>query len=788
MKSIKYSFAILMLLAIIQLPAQENKHRCFHKQSFEKSLISDTLDAMSYEIHLNDINTSEKTIEGYCVINLASKVNNLDNISLELLDLNVDSVFVDGDKISEFSHSDPLLVIYPGTILNIGDEAEVTVFYHGQPFHEDWGGFHFSGSYAFNLGVGFVSDPHNLGKAWFPCIDDFHDRAFYDVFVTLDESKMAVCGGTLIEEINNGNGTKTFHWKLNCTIPTYLASVAVGEYVAVMDTFESIRGQIPVAIYVRPNDSSKVEGSFATLQPVFEAYEYYFGPYEWERIGYVGTSKGAMEHTTNIAYPHFCITGTLAYESLFAHELSHQYFGNMVTCESAEEMWLNEGWAVFCESIYREGIYGKEAYNENMRAKHKEVLHLTHVVDGGYRALYGIPTEYTYGSTVYDKGAIVTHTLRGYLGDELFFPAVKAYLQEYKFDYASSWDLRDFLDDFSGVDLTDFFEFWVFSPGFSEFSVDSFAVVPAGSNFNATVYVRQKLKGATVFPNLNRLEITFMDENWQQQTELMEFSGEYSSQTFLIPFSPKLVLPDLFNKVADATIDFDMVIKTTGTEVFTDTYAKLTTEEISSGDSAFVRITHRWVAPDSLKTPQIGLTLSDYRHWRVEGLFPDGFDATGHFYYSKFNHLDNTLITNLNDSLVILYRPTTAADWQSVYFIKTGSPYLGYIDVPHLQKGEYTLAVWDEIYIGQKEFTPTVTDKIGVYPNPANSEVFIVFGSVKPSVILIYNSAGLLVDEINVSDSEVVKWIPQNMPKGTYLLKFINKDNRVFSTKKLILN
>ena len=127
-----------------------------------------------------------------------------------------------------------------------------------------------------------------------------------------------------------------------------------------------------------------------------------------------------MEHATNITYPNSSINGSLSDEWLYAHELSHMWFGDKVTCASADDMWLNEGWAVFCESVFREGLYGKESYKTTMRSKLKDVLQFTHIKDGGYRALYGIPPEYTYGSTVYDKGGQVAHTLRGYLGDSLF--------------------------------------------------------------------------------------------------------------------------------------------------------------------------------------------------------------------------------------------------------------------------------------------------------------------------------------------------------------------------------
>ena len=786
---------ILFLLAIIFLLtspgfSQEFTPKCSHRQSFERSLVSDTLDALYYEIHLTSVNTTAKTIGAWTVVTLESKIDNVSQVTLELLDLTVDQVFVNGIEVTGFTHNNPWLYIPLSSPVNTGDQVSIKVVYHGEPFHENWGGFHWSGTYAFNLGVGFESNPHNLGKAWFPCIDDFHDRAIYEVFTTVDIPKKAVCGGTLLEVVNNGNGTETYHWKLSGNIPTYLASVAVGEYENVPDTFLSITGQeIPIGIWVRPVDTAKVDGSFATLKPILAAFENYFGPYQWERVGYVGTAIGAMEHSTNIAYPNFCISGSLNYESLFAHELSHQYFGDLVTCESAEDMWLNEGWAVFCESMYKEALYGVEAYRDDMNARHKDVLHTCHIDDGGYRAVYGIPTEYTYGTTVYQKGALVAHTLRNYIGDDLFFPAIKAFIQEYKFDYATSWELQDFLSNHTGIDLTDFFEAWVFRPGFPEFSVDSFNIQPAGNQFNVTVYAKQKLDGTTELANSNRVEVTFMNENWQTETVTMEFSGETGAQTFQINMNPAIVMMDFYDKVADANNDITLVLKQTGLTNLYPLFAKINAVTLPANDSAFIRVTHRWVPPDSLKTPVPGLTLSDYRHWRVDGIFPEGTDITGSFNYNKYNNLDGNLMTDPNDSIVILYRPNRAADWQGVAFTKIGSPNVGYLEIQHLQKGEYTLAVWDDLYVGIKPKPAGNGDEIKIFPNPAKEIVIIEFGNDIPTIIDVYDSKGQLIQQFQNSHKDKNLQVETGIwPEGTYLFKFYTENGTLIDSKKLIHN
>ncbi|MBM3436639.1 MAG: M1 family metallopeptidase, partial [Bacteroidetes bacterium] len=469
------SLLVIFFLGFFGIKAQNEANSGLNSLP-EKKWISDTLDALSYTLYVTDFDFANHEITANADIVLTTKVNNISQIKLELMDLTVDAVLVEGISVPGFTHNGNILNIPMSNPISPGDTIVVSVDYHGEPFHEDWGGFHWSGNYCFNLGVGFVSIPHNLGKTWFPCIDDFHDRAFYTIYATVDEGLDAVCGGILDEIINNGNGTLTYKWILAQSVPTYLASVAVGNYARWTATYNGIEEDIPVEIWVMPQDSDNVAGSFVNLDEIMQIFEESFGPYRWDRIGYVGTAIGAMEHATNVAYPHFAINGGLQYESLYAHELSHMWFGDNVTCASAEDMWLNEGWAVFADALFQESLYGEAQYKDFIRAKHKQIIQYCHTSsgDGSYFPLNQIPQEYTYGMTAYDRGATVAYTLRGYLGDSLFFDAMAGYNEYFELDFASSEDLRDFLTSHTGIDMTGWFDNWVFHSGTPEYSIDSF--------------------------------------------------------------------------------------------------------------------------------------------------------------------------------------------------------------------------------------------------------------------------------------------------------------------------
>ena len=234
--------------------------------------IGDTIHAVNYTINLDEINTSAKTIDGWAEITITPLVDELDYIPLELLDLNVSSVKVDGLQKS-YNHDGNRIIVYLDSPVGIGDTLIVLIHYNGQPFHESWGGFHFSGDYAFNLGIGISTIPHNVGKTWFPCIDNFTDRATYDVIGTAETGLTITAGGELVSKVVNGNNTTTWHWQIPHAIPTYLVSIAMGEYTEYTDEYYGIEDTIPISIFTKPSSAGNVAGSYVHLHEIIELFE-----------------------------------------------------------------------------------------------------------------------------------------------------------------------------------------------------------------------------------------------------------------------------------------------------------------------------------------------------------------------------------------------------------------------------------------------------------------------------------------------------------------------------------
>lgn len=755
---------------------------------------SNIIDVQEYTIVLDISDVNNQFIKGYTTIRLKPVQEQMDEVLLDFQNLYIDSIICDVCNITNYTYNDTLIDIFLDNSYSPEDELNITVYYNGYPQQDPsgWGGFYFVNDYAFNLGVGFEDIPHNYGRVWFPCNDNFIDRAIVNTIITTKPEHTAVCAGELLSVIEDSETLKkTYYWKIENPIPTYLVSVAVGNYKKISHVYNGVERQIPVEFYIYPTDSLKTVNSFANIDTTLSVYEHKFGPYKWNRVGYVAVpfNSGAMEHVTNIAVGRAFIDGQLTYEELFYHELAHMWFGDAITCSSAEDMWINEGWATFVESIFYEFVKSKETALASRRKAHEAVLRYYHIDDGGFHALYPMSQDLTYSNTVYEKGASVAHTLRGYLSDDVFFPAISAMIDTFLFQSISSYQMSEFLSIHTGMDLSGFFNEWVFSPGFVHYSIDSTKTIYNGTNYEVTVYVKQKLRGRTNFANFNRTEINFMDEDYNIYSDFIDFDGEYGQKTFTVPFNPVLVMCDYYEKFADATIDEPKYISTTGTKTYNYTYFKANVQSVNAEQETFLRIIHNWAAPDTLKNTIPGLKIANHRYWTIEGIFPDGFWTKGEFTYntstSSAGYVDNEFITNSLDSIVLLYRPNRASDW--TIEPATNNKVLKRLTVDTLKTGEYALAIWDWEYYAKtsKHFSENF---INIYPNPNNGQFSFSTDGIVEELVEIYNVFGeKLFSKLISAGQESYSMNLSNLKDGIYLLILHDKNSQNIYKSKFVI-
>ncbi|MBR4804380.1 MAG: T9SS type A sorting domain-containing protein [Bacteroidales bacterium] len=750
---------------------------------------TDSVDALNYRICLDVDHEIAQNLTGYTDIDLRL-LRGISSFTLDLKAAVVDSVFVNSNR-STVNYDRRYITIPVPNGIGAGDTLLLRVYYHSTGYVEGYGmgGFHFNSNIIYSLGAVFLESPHTFGRAWYPCRDVFADKATYQYAITVSKGWEATCSG-VPDSVSAyaADSSRTFHYSVNHPISTYLSSITIGKFKVLNKSLRSRYGTYPLNVRYLSGDSNNIYSTFAILDTVFPYYERLFGPYHWGRVGYVGTPLGSMEHVANISLIGQCISDrSNVCQMVVCHELSHAWFGNLVTCQTEADMWFNEGGASFCEEVAMEAAFGKEAADDYYQDNLEKVIRTMHHTDGAYRAVANIPDSLTYSGTVYNKGATVWHSLRGYLGDSLFYASMQRLFAVNAFGNMSSAQIRDSLSLYSGVNLTKFFDFHVFNPGFTHFSIDSMRV--AGNS--ATVFMRQRLVGTTQFANGNKVPVTFFSDTWDSVTKIMSFDGQYAHQTFALPFEAKFAIVDFYNTLSDAVTTGSMVIRSSGQNQFASAY--FVENNFTVRDSNFLHVSHNWVAPDAMKNPDTAIKRMANRYWTVSGdihsritgkfFFCRHTTATASYAFLDENFLENTASV---DSLVMLYRENPSDDWHYLPTTFEGSRTQGYLNVYPLKTGEYTLAIADTANIRVGLPSKELGGFVVMYPNPATNSVkleFPTFGNYTDLVI--YSQTGAKILEIkNIHSGESVNI--SKLPSGTYTVR-LTADGDAFFVDKLIV-
>ena len=738
----------------------------------------ENINVTHYEIHLNNFDFTNHTLQAQTVVTLTA-LNAVNSFELELKSLNVTSVTSNDANVSSFAQSGDILSINLASALAANASASFTITYGGNTFNEDWGGVMWSGNYVCNMGVGFESIPHNLGKCWFPCVDNFTDKATYDVYVTVPTAMTAVCGGNLVNNVDNGNGTHTVHYNVPQEIATYHISFAAGDYVEWTDIYNGIERDIPITVYVKPNQINNVPGTFVHVKDIASFYENSFGAYPFNRIGYVVTSVGCMEHVDNIGITSGIVTGNTTQEEYVAHELSHMYFGNKVTCATAEEMWLNEGFAQFCGVFYRSDIYGEDDFQQAMSSKTNNITTWCKS-ENNWIPLNNVPQTMTYdNSAVYNRGAVVVNTMMNYMGRETFLAGLRSYLNTYNYSAASSEQLRDALTAATGIDMTGFFDTYVFTAGMPHYGVDLLNVTPNGNQYDATVKMTYQHYGPEHVGQNNRVEVTFIDNAGQLQTELVNWNGLEENKTVTLDINPIAAFADYYNHFLDAKYSNNMTATAPGS-LGINQQLSITVNSVSN--SVMLRGEEHYVAPDN--DPNIpGLTLSTKHYWNVLRMDFGDSDVSGKFTFSNNASMDGDIIHSENDSAVLLYRANINEAWHTIPYEQQGNWKIGIFTVNDLQTGQYTLGAIDktQLGLGENNFD---TKKMLLTPNPTENYVKIST-NYNNSKILIVNSLGQLVNSFPISENEITISV-EDFPAGVYYVNLLDEKKNIISTEKLV--
>jgi len=295
------------------------------------------------------------------------------------------------------------------------------------------------------------------------------------VNVTAPKQYQVISNGVLKGDEENADGTRTSHWAQEQTIVTYLLSVCIGQF----DKYEQKWDGIPIISYVPKGRGADIERSFKKTPEMVEYFSKQIGVrYPWPKYSQTCMEDfgGGMEHTSATTLTATTLHDERAHldlnsDNLVSHELAHQWFGDLMTCKDWGETWLNESFATYFATLWTEHDLG---WDEAVWARHREEERYKRTDRSYRRPIIG----YTYDEPngmfddhSYPKGGRVLHMLRFVLGDELFWKAIKHYVEKHQFTTVEAADLRISIEEATGQGLNWFFSEWLDHGGYPEFNV-----------------------------------------------------------------------------------------------------------------------------------------------------------------------------------------------------------------------------------------------------------------------------------------------------------------------------
>jgi aminopeptidase N len=319
-------------------------------------------------------------------------------------------------------------------------------------------------------------------RHWFPCHDSPHVKMTTEIVAHVPAGWYALSNGALLESSRPKDGDFTFHWKMSEPHPSYLVTLAAGEFAELTDSARAGDRDVPLSYLVPKGREDDARRTFGRTPEMITYFSEVTGvPYPWNKYAQIVVSDfifGGMENTTaTTMYEHILLDERAAIDissdDLIAHELAHQWFGDYVTCRAWYEGWLNEGFATYFEHVWRQKRQGRDEYENGLKVDLDAYLGEAH---GRYRRAivtqdYDAPLD-LFDRHLYEKGGLVLHALRAELGDALFWRGIRTYLAGHARGVVETRDLQRAMEETSGRSLGRFFEQWVHRPGHPELDVE----------------------------------------------------------------------------------------------------------------------------------------------------------------------------------------------------------------------------------------------------------------------------------------------------------------------------
>ncbi|MEY2432541.1 MAG: hypothetical protein QOC92_2266, partial [Acidimicrobiaceae bacterium] len=386
----------------------------------------------------------------------ATATQTLSRFNLDLLGLKIQTLKVNGVD-APFARDGRELVITPATTIAAGEPFTITVLYVGSPEPRSTKALPIAVGWIATGDGSYVLNEPEGASTWFPVNDHPSDKATYSFHITVPDGVTAVANGDLVTQRSTGNGQTTFNYDANSPMASYVVQVAVGDY-------RIVTADGPNGVKIRNVFASQLADQatvdFSRTPEMLQLFATDFGPYPFDVYGalVVNELNGyALETQTLSLFDAGSVNGSVADDTVVAHELAHQWFGDSVTPASWKDIWLAEGFASYGEWLWREHADGTpvaisaQQTHDQLRQRPNSTL----PGDPGVEHLFDV-------GAVYQRAALAVQALRLTVGDDAFFTILRTYISRFAGRNATTADFIAIANEIAGRDLQDLFDAWLY--------------------------------------------------------------------------------------------------------------------------------------------------------------------------------------------------------------------------------------------------------------------------------------------------------------------------------------
>ena len=485
---------------------------------FYSCISAQDIDVLHYQFNI-ELSDENDSIKGVAII----EVKALKPASSFFFDLvqqgvngkgmNVEAV--DGEKVMGFHQSGDKIYIQLTSVAKENAVYNLQIRYSGIPADGLIISKNKYGDRTF-----FADNWPNRAHHWIPCNDKPDDKASVEFKIIAPLKYQVISNGILKEKTNIQQNKILTHWVEDIAIPTKVMVIGAAQFaIGTMDTAVNC---VPVTAWVYPQDKDKGFFDYALSTSILNFFSEYIGPYPYKKLANVQSKTifGGMENASSIFYAENTVTGNRKSEDLIAHEIVHQWFGDMVTEKNFSHLWLSEGFATYLANIYLEKKYGRELFQNRLLKDRDMVINFERernspVLDSTHNLMELL------NANSYQKGSWVLHMLRTEVGDSVFHTIIKKYYSKYKGGNAETADFIKVAEETSGKNLEPFFKQWLYNPGLPHLK----AWWNQLNNGQIRLSVEQMNSNAFQFP----LELRITYKNGKSEIKNFEIKDAFSS-------------------------------------------------------------------------------------------------------------------------------------------------------------------------------------------------------------------------------------------------------------------